>query len=117
MQVNLGGVIVSKHALRLPAVPNREGRFAVVDRHVQHSLAATQQEAMIMTQVKITPRTVSLPGKRKPPAFSRIKKLRFRPNPDVRNLLIEVGAEVQQMLEKKERSARPLENVLRAIVK
>ena len=53
----------------------------------------------------------------KAPPFRSVKKLKFRPNPHVRTLLIQAGSEVQEYLEKRERTARPFESVLRAVVK
>ncbi len=40
----------------------------------------------------------------KAPPYSKLKKLKLKPNPHVRTLLIEVGAEVQAQLEKKEKN-------------
>ena len=92
----------------LQAVLIGEGHFAAKDRQVLNSLA-DQQEDINMSRITLT--------RRKAPAFGRIQKLNLRPNPEVRTLLVKAGVVVQRRLEKRERTAKPLENVLRAIVR
>lgn len=82
--------------------------FTVTDRLVPNN------EAAIIRRFVMRKTKSQMP---KAPSFRSVKKLKLHPNAHVRTLLIEAGTEVQEYLEKRERTARPVENVLRAIVK